>query len=69
MNIKKIRLSTGMTQKEFAEYFSIPQKTIENWEQGARKAPDYVIELIKYKLEKENKAMRKEINIMTEDIL
>lgn len=69
MNIKESRLSTGMTQKEFAEYFDIPQKTIENWEQGARKAPDYVIELIKYKLGKENKAMRKEINIMTENIL
>ena len=58
MNIKELRLSTGMTQKEFAEYFDIPQKTVENWEQGIRKTPDYVVELIKYKLEKENNTMK-----------
>lgn len=53
MNIKEIRLKTNMTQREFAEYLNIPQRTIENWEGGQRTPPEYVIELIKYKIEKE----------------
>lgn len=53
MTIKELRVSTGMTQQEFAEYFNIPRRTIENWEGGKRKPPEYVIELIKYKLKME----------------
>lgn len=53
MDIKKLRIRTGMTQKEFAKYFNIPKRTIENWEGGQRTPPPYVVELIKYKIEKE----------------
>lgn len=44
-----------MTQQAFAEYFEIPKRNIENWESGARKAPEYLVKLIEYKLKKEGK--------------
>ena len=53
MTIKELRLSARMTQREFAGYFNIPLRTIENWETGKRNPPEYVVELIRYKIEKE----------------
>lgn len=55
MTIKELRTMSGMTQKQFSEYFGIPHRTIQNWEGGQRSCPDYLLNLIKYKLEKENK--------------
>lgn len=53
MTTKELRLSARMTQREFAGYFNIPLRTIENWETGKRNPPEYVVELIRYKIEKE----------------
>ena len=50
MTIRDMRLAAGMTQKEFAEYFGIPKRTIENWESEKSKCPDYLAALIRYKL-------------------
>lgn len=50
MTIKEMRAKSGMTQKAFSDYLNIPKRTIEDWESGKRKAPDYVVELIEYKL-------------------
>lgn len=44
-----------MTQKEFSEYFEIPKRTIESWDMGARKCPEYLLKLMEYKLIKEGK--------------
>lgn len=55
MTIKELRTATGMSQRAFGEYFGIPCRSIENWEGGQRKCPSYLLELMKYKLEKENK--------------
>lgn len=52
--IKELRQASGMTQKGFSEYLGIPFRTIQNWEGGQRKCPEYLIELIKYKLTNEN---------------
>ena len=57
MDIKKLRIMARMTRREFAEYFNIPKRTIENWEGGQRTPPVYVVELIKYKIEKERLGM------------
>lgn len=59
MTIKEIRTKANMTQKEFAKYFGISQRTIENWDSGRRTPPEYVVELIKYKAEKERLGMLK----------
>ena len=53
MKIKELRLASGMTQKGFAEYFGIPKRTIEDWESGKRKPPEYTVRLLEYKLKKE----------------
>ena len=58
MTIKELRLSARMTQREFAGYFNIPLRTIENWETGKRNPPEYVVELIRYKIEKEENMNR-----------
>lgn len=48
--LKKVRLETGMTQKEFAEYFHIPLRTYEQWERGKREMPEYTLRLLLYKI-------------------
>ena len=39
----ELRESTGMTRKEFCEYFEIPYRTVQDWELGNRKMPDYLL--------------------------
>lgn len=53
MEIKELRTRTGMTQKQFADYFHIPLRTIQHWEGGTRQCPTYLLELIEYKIDKE----------------
>ena len=31
-DVKELRLKTGMNRKEFSNYFGIPYRTIEDWE-------------------------------------
>ena len=42
-----------MKREDFANYFHIPLGTVRDWEQGKRKMPEYVYELIEYKASKE----------------
>ncbi|NCB91694.1 MAG: helix-turn-helix domain-containing protein [Clostridia bacterium] len=49
-HIKSIRQETGMNQREFAEHFHIPVRTIEDWEYGKRTPPEYVVRLLKYRV-------------------
>jgi putative transcriptional regulator len=58
MTIKELRMKTGMTQKAFAEYFNIPVRTIQDWESERRTPPEYVVELIEYKIKKEDLMMK-----------
>jgi transcriptional regulator with XRE-family HTH domain len=64
MDIKELRAPTGMTQKTFSEYFNIPVRTIQDWERKRRTPPDYVTELIKYKIYKEELVMKKGIEAL-----
>lgn len=41
--------------KEFAEHFGIPLRTVEEWEAGRRKPPEYIPRLIKYQIIYEQK--------------
>lgn len=52
-NLKDIRNSIGMTQQTFGDYFGIPKRTVQNWECDVNKIPDYLLNLMIYKLEKE----------------
>lgn len=50
----ELRTSTGMTRREFAEYFEIPYRTMQEWELGNRKMPEYLFRLMTYKIRIEN---------------
>lgn len=47
MEIKELRNKMKMSQRQFAEYFGIPIRTIQCWEIGQRKPPDYIPKLLK----------------------
>ncbi|WP_456112095.1 helix-turn-helix domain-containing protein [Roseburia inulinivorans] len=49
----ELRTSTGMTRREFCEYFEIPYRTLQDWELGNRKMPDYLLRLMAYKAKME----------------
>ena len=53
--LEAAREQSGMTQKEFANYFGIPYRTVQDWFAGRRQMPEYVLRLIIYKLEMEKK--------------
>lgn len=46
--LKKVRESVGMNRREFSDYMEIPLRTLEEWEAGRRKMPDYLLRLIVY---------------------
>lgn len=48
--IKSMRAETGMSQAKFCEYFGIPRRTLEEWERGSRKPPEYLVRLLAYRL-------------------
>lgn len=51
MTVKELRKASGMTQQQFGDYFGIPKRTIQNWEAGVNKCPEYLLKLLEYKLE------------------
>ena len=53
--IKDLRAETGLTQKAFSDVYGIPLRTIENWESGVRNPPEYVVELLRYRITTEGK--------------
>lgn len=53
MTIQELRKAAGMTQKAFAEYFGVSKRAVEEWEGGRRKCPDYLLNLMIYKLKNE----------------
>lgn len=54
MTFKELREKSGMSRSGFAKFFAIPYRTVQNWELGLRECPEYLLDLMKYKLEKEN---------------
>lgn len=51
MTIYEMRTALGDTQSEFAERYSIPFRTIQNWEAGVRKPPEYVVALLESRIQ------------------
>lgn len=50
MTIKEIRALTGLSQVKFCEKYHIPLNTLARWEQGKREPPDYLVELLEFKV-------------------
>ena len=53
MNIREMRKQLGDTQSEFALRYNIPFRTIQNWETGTRKPPEYIINLLEHNVEED----------------
>lgn len=49
--IKSARLAAGLTQTQMSELLGIPKRTIEEWDRGSRKCPEWAERLIVEKLE------------------
>ena len=45
--MKDFRRETGMTQSQFATYFEIPLRTVQEWEQKRKVPPDYILKMMK----------------------
>lgn len=73
--LKTIREENGYSRKAFAEKYGIPVRTVEDWEAGKRKMPEYLLRLIVYRnnIERildigneENPNETKNVNIITD---
>ena len=51
--IRRLREQTGMTRKDFSIHIGIPLRTIEDWEAGRRRPPEYIPRLIEFQLKYE----------------
>jgi transcriptional regulator with XRE-family HTH domain len=50
MEIREMRMELGATQGEFADRYHSPFRTIQNWENGVRKPPAYIISLLEHQV-------------------
>ena len=53
MTFQEILKESGMSIRKFSDYFGIPYRTIQNWNIGTTRCPEYIVELISYKLQAE----------------
>ena len=65
--LKKIREELGMNRTDFSRYVGIPLRTLEEWEAGRRKMPDYVLRLITYYTKMECLLAEKKIELEEEN--
>lgn len=62
MNIREMRTRLGDTQSEFAARYNIPFRTVQNWETGTRKPPEYIMDLLEQRT-KEDLLNRKTLSL------
>lgn len=55
MKIKELRKLTGLTQAAFSKKYHIPLRTIQDWEREVRTPPEYIIELLEFKVKSDIK--------------
>jgi DNA-binding transcriptional regulator YiaG len=53
MEFYELRKMSGMSCSQFAAFFGIPYRTVQSWEKGERKPPEYLLRLLHYKLSKD----------------
>lgn len=53
MDIRTMRMQLGDTQHEFAQRYQIPFRTIQNWESGTRKPPEYMLHLLEQRIQED----------------
>ena len=63
--IKAKRIELGLTQHQLSEITGVPFRTIQNWEGGKRKCPEYVEKMI---LDKLNQFDQPDYKLILEEI-
>lgn len=58
MTIKEMRELLGLTQEQFSYKYHIPKRSIQNWESGERKPPEYVVELLERAVKEDMKGKK-----------
>ena len=58
INVRRIRKKLNMSQNTFAEYFGVPVRTIQDWEQG-RRVPSGASKNFLFVIDREPKAVRR----------
>ena len=53
MTIRDMRTRLGVTQSEFAARYNIPFRTVQNWETGLRKPPEYIVKLLEGRIKED----------------
>ena len=53
MDIREMRTQLGDTQSEFSARYGIPFRTVQNWEAGVRKPPEYVSALLEDRIKED----------------
>lgn len=66
MTIQEIRALTSLSQPQFCEKYHIPLPTLRKWEQGKREPPDYLVELLEFKV-REDIGMAKSVSMAVID--
>ena len=61
--LKELRKQTGMNRADFARFFDIPYRTVQDWELGNRKIPEYLLRLMEYKIRMEEMLKEKGITL------
>jgi len=51
MEVRELRLQTGLSQSKFAKMFDVPVATLKDWEQERRTPPAYVVNMMRTILE------------------
>ena len=51
--MRSLRRLTGLNRRSFCERYRIPYQTVTEWELGRREMPDYVLELLEYRVKTE----------------
>ena len=52
--VKELREKMGMNRREFRDYYGIPYRTVQDWEAEKRELPEYLLRLMKYRVEVED---------------
>lgn len=50
MDFKELKEKSGMTNAQINEFSEIPERTLENWSSRRRIPPNYVVNLLLYKM-------------------
>lgn len=60
MSIQEMRALLCLSQSKFGKKYGIPKRTIENWESGSSKCPDYVLSLLERAVKEDYKMLSEE---------